>query len=565
MLPFNLKHLVSVPCCPNETIGEILVVPVHKTSMPFAFAILVLAVLTLGATGCDQAAKKEAVKTELEFKYQKAAAELAAYAKEQARANAVMSIDGNMEVSAPNENEKFLELRENQKRFLDELISVDPENNDYRFEMAKFVSAAGDKQKSLEILKELAPLDGPGYPQAHLVLSRHFFDAKVNDRISLLQNLDFALKHVDHVLTQGKSDLPANLLKARILGRLQRGEEAYEVYEKLFEDNPNFFRELYVINKQLGKEDRNQPVLEKALSMFQLLSNIPDNQKDERRWIVIEKGIAETRQKLGRFEEAKSHLEDQIATYTADPKGGSRRVFLQRLNAATYIAWADSVASTSRSYDGLPPATQEKLIDLYAKAYDNHRDNIVVLQSLARLSLSSNSEIAARAKTVYDPEADVNAPSAVLNQLGNRALLGKDFSKAIRYYERARELSPRDPAVLNNLAFSYLVAEDDDRNAERGLQLINGAIRNLPKDLDPAEKAKFLHTKATALKQMDRLQEAIPVFEKGLMARPNHADTLRSVVECYQGLNKSPPEQYVARLEKIDAQKRQKEESPSGP
>ena len=87
------------------------------------------------------------------------------------------------------------------------------------------------------------------------------------------------------------------------------------------------------------------------------------------------------------------------------------------------------------------------------------------------------------------------------------------------------------------------------------MQLIEEAIANLPKNLDPVESSKFLHTKATALKQLDRMEEAIKIFEEGLEARPNHADSLRSVVECYQALDKDPPEPYLERLKEIDEQK----------
>jgi tetratricopeptide (TPR) repeat protein len=104
---------------------------------------------------------------------------------------------------------------------------------------------------------------------------------------------------------------------------------------------------------------------------------------------------------------------------------------------------------------------------------------------------------------------------------------------------------------LNNLSFAYLVAEDKKRNPERALQMINEAIRNIPKDFDPVETSKFLHTKATALKQQERLQEALAVYEQALKARPFHADTIRSLIECYSGLNTTPPEILVARLKQI--------------
>ena len=244
-----------------------------------------------------------------------------------------------------------------------------------------------------------------------------------------------------------------------------------------------------------------------------------------------------------------------INRYGADPQGGARRAFLQRLLADTYISWSGKVANPNGSYESLPDASLKELVYFNEKAYRIQPQNTAVLQSLTLLSFSSNSEIAAKAKAIYDPVNDMNAPGAVLNQLGNHMLINKKFSEAIQFYNRAREKSPRDAAILNNLAYSYLVAEDGDRNAERALQLIDEAIRYLPANVPDIEKSKFLHTRATALMQMDRLQEAIEAFEESLKSRPNHADTLRSLIESYRTLNIQPPDQYISRLQQIPSQK----------
>ena len=458
-----------------------------------------------------------------------------------------------------------MDLRQAQKIYLDKLISLDPENDDYRFELAKLASARNDKAHARSILNELAPEDIPGYPTAHFILAKTFFAEPAKTQMEMSGNLDIALKHVDHVLTRGEEGLTleAKLLKARILTKIERFPEAYALYEDLFEVNPNYFREMSVLNKKMGRSDRDPALFGKAYSGFLTLAGKTENREDDKRWIVVETGIAKTLMRLKRFEEVEKRLTGQIQKYAADSNGGPRRVFLQRLMAESYIGWANELANANQSYEDLDFDVQKKLLSLYSKAYSNHQENVLVLQALARLSLSSNPEIAQQAREVYDPNADVDAPSSVLNQLGNDALLKKRFSEAIRFYERAREKSPRDPAVLNNLSFSYLVAGDDERNPERALQLINEAIRNLPRSVDPAEVSKFLHTKATALKQQDRLEEALAVYEKSLKARPNHADTLRSLEECYRGLNMQPPEKYGKRLKKIEEQMRQGQ--PSAP
>ena len=504
---------------------------------------LIIAFLAVTAIGGVQLLSKSSLESKYDFLYQKTTAELTQLSKEISRDQKLQSIDSGTGQATLTEEQtnNLLSLRNAQKIYLDKLISLDPKNNDYRYELAKLASSQGKRAHAFSILNELAPEDVPGYPEAHFVLAQHFFDKPAQTSMDMTGNLTIAKKHVDHVLTRDEKNDRAKLLKARILTRTQNYEDAYALYGDLFEINPNYYREMEALNKEMGRSERDRQLFEKALGKFEQLSAQQENQEDDKRWIIVEAGIAKTLQKLDRFEESETRLSSLIQKYAVDPKGGPRRVFLQRLITDTYIVWANSIVDMKVSYDSLPPNELDDLLNLYTKAYRNQQDNIQVLQSLARLSLSENAEVAERARAVYDPIADINAPSSVLNQLGNHALLNKRFSEAIRYYERAREKSPRDPAVLNNLSYAYLVAQDDDRNAERALQLINEAIRNLPKGIDPEEASKFLHTKATALKQQDRLQEALAVYERALKSRPDHPDTLRSLIECYRRTQQNPP------------------------
>lgn len=345
--------------------------------------------------------------------------------------------------------------------------------------------------------------------------------------------------------------LPLAILTVTSTGFAQRADQEPAQDEREAK-NRQVLTELNDLMKQVKLEERNQAALEEALSKFKQYLADEENESDDRRWVTIELGITQTLQKLKRFEEAESRLEPQIETYASKPTGGPRRVFLQRLFGNNYAEWAKSIAPVTVSYDSLPPETQKKILSLYTKAFRADPENILVLQSLARLALSTG-EIAEQAKAVYDPTKDIDAPSSVLNQLGNHMLVNKEFDKAIRYYELAKEKSPRDPAILNNLAFSYLVAPD--ASPKRALQLIDEAIQNLPKGIEEKERVKFFHTKAVALKQMNRVKEALPLFEKSVKARPNHVDSLRAVIECHEALDLQPPEQYVERLAKIEAQR----------
>ena len=561
-LLFLIKRIVMLPVrlitSPGEAIGGAWSESSRNKSLILGLPALIVAFLAVSAIGGVQLLSKSSLESRYDFLYQKSTAELTQLSKEIARDQKVLALDNGAGAGTltKEQNESLLELRTTQKIYLDKLISLDPKNNAYRYELAKLAHSQGRRGHAFSILNELAPEDVPGHSEAHFVLAQHYFDKKAQNTMDLNGNLSIALKHVGHVLTRNDKDLNAKLLKARILTRTQRYEGAYDLYEDLFEVNPNYYGEMVRLNERMGRSDRDSQLYEKALGQFELLAGKDENKADDKRWIVIEAGIADTLRKLERFQDSETRLAGLIRKYSADPKGGPRRVFLQRLIAETYIVWAATIADVNTAYDSLPVQTVQNLLDLYIKAYQYQPDNPLILQSLARLSLDKNPEISNKARAVYDPIADIDAPSTVLNQLGNHALLNKRFAEAIRYYERAREKTPNDSTVLNNLSYAYLVA-DDDRNAERALQLINQAIRSLPQGIDPVEASKFLHTKATALKQQDRLQEALAVYEKALKSRPNHADTLRSLIECYTGLAKIPPERYGELLDSIEQDSRQ--------
>ncbi len=563
---YQLRRLFMFPfrlvTSPGKALGSAWSESSRNKSLFLGLPALIIAGLAVAAIGGVQLLSQESLEDRYDYLYQKTTAELVSKSKELARAQNVRSISGApANVVTEEDKLELLQLRQTQKIYLDKLIALDPENSDYRFELASLVSSRNDKAHAFSILNELAPEDVPGYPRAHAVLAKYYFEKPTRTEMENAGNRDIALKHVNHVLTRDESNSEAKLLKAKILEKQKRYPAAYDLYNELFEINPTLYTEMSDLNKKMGSSDRDRMLFEKAYQSFKLLSGKEENQVDDKRWIVIEQGIAKTLQELRRFPEIEDRLVKQIQKYAADPQGGGRRRFLQQLLAETYIVWANDLASANLSYDRLDSKLQAQLLDLYTKAYSNFQENVLVLQALARLSLSSDPQISEQARAIYDPNADVDAPAPVLNQLGNNALVKKRFSEAIRFYERAREKSPKDSAVLNNLSYTYLVAQDDDRNAERALQLINEAIRYLPQDVDPAERSKFLHTKATALKQQDRLQEALAVFEQSLKSRPMHPDTLRSLIECYRGLNKIPPEQYGSRLEQVEQEMRLESQS----
>lgn len=559
-LLYHLRRIIMLPVglftAPSENIKSIWSESDRNKSLLLGLPALVIALLAVGAISYSQLASQEVLEDRYKLRFETAKTELGQLSEELMRKRNVERVSGSAVAAGeqqrglPEESvEKFRELRQAQKIYLDKLISISPENDEYRFELALMVGQQQDKTHALSILNELAPEDAPGYAKAHSIMANRYFAKPTRSAMERAGNLDVALKHVDHVLTRDEEDEASKLLKGRILLAKQEFAAAYDIFESLLENNPNFYRELVELNKRLKRTERNNLIIERALNRFQQLANTKAVQENNNQWLLVQVGMTRTQQELEQFEEIETRINRELEKYGKAEADAPRITRLKEMLADTYLVWAGTIATDAVTLDGVEEATQEKLLELYSKAYQCDSDNHSVMQAIARLALSPIETIATQARVIYDPEADRNAPSSVLNQLGNHALLNKRFADAIRYYERAREKEPRNAPILNNLAYSYLVVEDN--NAERALQLINEALRILPRDVDKVEASKFLHTKGTALKQLNRQEEAISAFERAIKSRPDHVDSLRSVIECYRALDIQPPEQYITRFEAL--------------
>ncbi len=91
-----------------------------------------------------------------------------------------------------------------------------------------------------------------------------------------------------------------------------------------------------------------------------------------------------------------------------------------------------------------------------------------------------------------------------------------DFTEAQRAYERARDVAPSDPAVLNNLGVVY---------ADLGRQ--TDAVATLTRALEASETAETRVNLADALSQMDRHAEALEQLRKATVLESRSADLWR--------------------------------------
>ena len=165
---------------------------------------------------------------------------------------------------------RLSELQEEEQVYLEKLIALNPNEFDYRFQLAIVSIEQGDMQRGMALIQNLAPETEPGYAKAHLWLSQYFLalGARSNDRAAKSRAGMLALTHAEHCLRRDQGNKTAKLIKARLLNEQGRLDAAYAVYEELFATDVAYYEPMIVINQRLNRDGRNEDVLEKALEEF---------------------------------------------------------------------------------------------------------------------------------------------------------------------------------------------------------------------------------------------------------------------------------------------------------
>ena len=459
------------------------------------------------------------------------------------------------------------QLNQQSNIYLNKLISIEPDQNEFRYRLALRALEEGNVQKCLKMMKQISPLDTPGYPPAHLQLALLFENSPAKNSIQRIANLDKALIHVEHCLTNDINNLDALKIKARLLTLKGSRADARIAFKKIFEAEPKYFRPL--IQLQDSESERNSTLLTASSAFSQQLSS-SEVQKDSARWVAAWQGYAQTMTLLKQFPELEVRLLKELDRYKDSSDNLARLPFLKQYLAQLYISWTNSTNGNPMSKDlrAFSEETQLDMLDFYAKAFSYKESDNTLLQTIARLAFSSHQAVRDKARAIYNPEDQADLPPAVLNQMGLKALSIKDYISAQKYYERAKALAPSNPAILNNLAYAYLKGEDEGdasqseinrqrkSNAERAHDLVAQAIRALPDNQrNSPNMSMYRHTLGTALMQLKNYAAAAAEFEQALSIRPDNVDLLESVIVCYDNFNlDSTP--YRNKLESIIAEEK---------
>ena len=525
------------------------------TSHRFVKLSLLALVIVIAGQGCgspDETAQNE---TELEYlaklddanrqgvRFQ---SELAKIRREQAGLNREHPSWQKLEDKSRELSEQIAKMVETKRDCLEQLSELDPENQDYLFDLA--LSYPDDNPEKLAILMKLAPEDEAGYFKAHRVLAQYFFvrarNAQTENEKASFQ--DKALIQANHCLTLMPNEKVAKAIKAGVLQAQNRIDAAYRLYEELFEGEVEYYRPLIELNNQRGTPEKNSSIVDSAYP--RLKAKLEKNENDDTRvWVVGWTDIVRCLMVKEAYETAIQDLESEYSRQILTGRH-ERKNWLNAAMGEIYAEWAGEQVE----FATMDEESQKLALARLKKAYKKNQKSPTTLTKLAWF-VNSDSKLAEQARQIYDPSNDPEAPPSVISDVGAKALKDKDYQKAIEFFERAVAQAPNSPLLLNNLAFALLSSEENP-DAERALGLVNKAIQLLGTGQgSQVFRSSLLHTRGTAFMRLSRMEEAAASFEAVLEDRPNDQETIKLLIQCYEGRNENQADVYRARLKELES------------
>ena len=441
-------------------------------------------------------------------------------------------------ISKDDERRQLLaEVQEAEEIYLSKLNSLNPEEPEYLFKLALLSISRNQQRRGLAMMRQLAPMDEPGYVDAHFYLARYLTQLPADTQAEALRNVQAAERQLDNALLREPGNRQSLALKALINSRRNNLEGAYELYLKLLPDEPRVFRELVSINRRLKRPEWNRRILKDAEAAF--LRNLDDYESlDDNRRIRVLAELTDCYQMQANFPAAESLLKSELDLFLAaeaelDPVELetavlSRAVFVRRLLARIYSGWAMKLTEDN--------ASEESQLEKLKLGFAQDSSNPYLQQQLTRLGFSTDASIEQAAKEIYDPEQETVLPSQVNNELGIQALSRSDYVQAREYFTIAKQQTPKNPQVLNNLAYTYLKCEPS--NPRVALRLVNDAIRFTTNEQQKEKyETNFLDTRARALQQLGQWNAAIADYTKALQGREDNVSMLEAIIECCRANN----------------------------
>lgn len=305
-----------------------------------------------------------------------------------------------------------------------------------------------------------------------------------------------ALVEVEQVLEQTPDDANALILQGEVFRELGKTEEALESFNQATELAPQAPGPF----QSRGEIYREQEKFDQAIEQFNKVIELQPGT------VLTLVHRAEAYLYAGRLQEA---LADAEVVLQKQPLIAAHRIRAEVL--AKMDRLQEAIKEMEQVSEAMPEQSDLKMqLALYYTVNEQPRRAIAVYSEI--LDNDNDNFLAVRSRG-----------DAYLN-IGKHAEAAADL-------QRALELEPEDPAVLNNLAWVLATSPDDEiRNAQRAVELATKAC-----ELVEYNKPHILSTLAAAYAEAGDFEKAKEWSQKAVdMDDPDHGEQLAKELASYQ-------------------------------
>jgi tetratricopeptide (TPR) repeat protein len=352
-------------------------------------------------------------------------------------------------------------------------------------------------------MRELAPSNATGHPRAHYWVAKSILQGRISPEG---QGTELLIHHLERALASHHDRLSSLMLLASIRRDAGDLERSAEHLADVVSARPEMRLPLAVLYRQLGDTYLERREIKAALKHFRQQLDADEDDVEAR--IYLSQAVALG----GDFEQAEALLLmglKRAATQTGRDDHTPETMADARLDGAVldlYLAWYQALGQR-------PGVTVTDRLEILAKALERSPKNAAIIKALAALA----NEPGDPGKTARDlleayPDGEQIPPAASF-VLGTLAAQRGDFADAEKHLEIARTKMPRDPALLNNLA--WVVAHLEPPQLDRALQLADDAQKLAP------GHPEIMETRGNILVGLERWSEALTDLEIALQQIPD--------------------------------------------
>lgn len=391
--------------------------------------------------------------------------------------------------------------REQWLEHLTDLLARNKHHATLLFNIASLHQQQQDNEAALSLINELIAQHKDSYEGWTLKARLHATQG----------DIDTALKATNAALKEFKNDKAFNILKARLLIKQKDVKQASEVFAQIVKDHPkegHIILPLALTQLELGELEAAKQSLNSLLRLQQLT--------DEAHYY------------LGRIAQQQDQW-DQALTHFKTMTGGREYLAAQSAIVQTYLKNQDATAAINH-------IQQQRINDP-----DNQQAYFLMeVEILNRTEqYEASLQVLNNALTAYADNTDLRYSRAMVSEkLGDLSLLEKDLGyiidkepenatalnalgytladhsarldEALVLIEKARALSPHDPAILDSLGWVYFRIG----RTQEALEILNQAYQVFP----DAEVAAHL---GEVLWSLGQHKQAKLIWQQGLESKPN--------------------------------------------